>query len=104
MNDEICSAEIKNEIQDMLNDGYNLEDLPNIEYADVCYFLSLIENMASDYEALSDEHYNNMSTLDKIKSDIAKEIREELQTSLKCSMIGLIYAILDNEASEQETD
>lgn len=100
MTDEICSAEIKNEINDMLNDDYNIEDLPNIEYADVCYFLSLIENMTSNYEAVSEEHYATMSTLEKVKSDIAKEIREELQQNLKCSIASLIYAILDDVDDE----
>lgn len=100
MSDEICSSEIKNEINDMLNDGYNIENLPNVEYADVCYFLNCIENMMSEYEAISEYQYNSMSTLEKIKSDIAKEIREELQQNLKCRLIGLIYAILDNQDTQ----
>lgn len=100
MMETICSKETYDYINKLLHEGYSIEELPNDERVNIEFWLSRIENIDSE---LCFE-YEEETTIDKIKREIAEEVVNEIKERLYYEVVDLIYSIEDDMACEDEDE
>lgn len=92
--------EIKNDIQKCLNKGYDIDELKEIDKAEVSGFIWAIYNTENAFNNLP--CFMDESIRGKIAQEEAEETWEQVYSHLISSAVCLVYSIMDNDESYHE--